>query len=75
MSEYPNQEVGQQMQMFSVTGLSPCPWCKGVKLSRVTHVADDGTKTPISLMCDSCGATGPVAGTHEEMAELWDARA
>lgn len=64
-----------QMEMLSITGRRPCLWCKSVKLSRITHVAPDGTKTPISLIGDDCGATGPVAATHEEMAALWDSRA
>ncbi|WP_147282645.1 hypothetical protein [Pseudomonas jessenii] len=74
MSELIPQKAAQQMQMFSVTGRRPCPWCRGVKLSQITHVADDGTQTPISLICDTCGASGPTAGTHEQMAALWDTR-
>lgn len=74
MSELIPPSVAQQMQMFSVTGRLPCPWCKGVNLSQVTHRADDGTLTPISLICENCGASGPTAATHEHMSALWDAR-
>ena len=75
MSESKPHEAAPQLQMFSISGRIPCPWCKGVKLSRITRQDDDGTLTPISLMCDTCGATGPTASTHEHMAALWDARA
>ena len=63
-----------QAEMFSATGLIPCPFCGSVELSRVQYRFESGEITPLMFQCEGCAATGPVAETEEELRSKWDAR-
>ena len=54
----------------------PCPFCRQgvltfVKSTIATNSKFDGTH--IQLRCDYCGASGPVAGSHDKAVEKWNA--
>lgn len=65
----------QQLALLSVSGLLPCPFCGMAKLARVTRTPPEGEPEPICIQCETCGATGPTATTHEHLRVLWDIRA
>lgn len=67
--------IPEQLAMFSLTGLLPCPFCGHTKLSRVSRKQPRGEVVPLCIQCEACGATGPVAETHEQLSALWDVRA
>ncbi len=64
-----------QLSMFSLTGLMPCPFCGQTKLSRISRKQPAGEVVPLCIQCEACGATGPVAATHDQLSSLWDVRA
>ena len=65
----------EQLAMFSLTGLPPCPFCAHTKLSRVSRKQPDGEIMPLCIQCETCGATGPIAATHDQLTALWAVRA
>lgn len=67
--------IPQQLALLSLTGLLPCPFCGMTKLSRVSHQKPDEAPAPICIQCEICGATGPIAASHEQLSALWDVRA
>lgn len=67
--------MNEQLVLLSLTGLLPCPFCGQAELSRFSRKEENETPTPICIQCDSCGATGPVAATHDQLSALWDVRA
>lgn len=66
-----------QPKTLSVTGLLPCPFCGSTDLSHYHKAPTAETpKTPICIMCEACGATGPCHGeTKDQQRAQWQARA
>lgn len=75
MTQASDNPILDQLGMFSLTGLLPCPFCGQTKLSRVSRKQPDGDVMPLCIQCETCGATGPVAATHDQLSALWDVRA
>lgn len=67
--------IADQLEMFSVTGLLPCPFCRSVDLSSVSILLDDGTRKTILIECNACGATGPISESMDQLRALWNVRA
>lgn len=63
-----------QQELFSATGLTPCPFCKTTSLSLVTIQPEGMERIPLTIQCDSCGATGPNGVSEDQIRALWDAR-
>lgn len=65
----------EQLQMLSVTGLLPCPFCRSVKLAHVAKRATEETPEQfLFIQCDGCGATGPNGESKDQQRALWDVR-
>lgn len=67
--------IPQQLALLSLTGLMPCPFCGMVTLSSVSYQPPDATPKPLCIQCETCGATGPIAASHDQLRALWDVRA
>lgn len=67
--------LSEQLAMFSLTGLPPCPFCAHTKLTRVSRLLPDGEMVPLLIQCETCGATGPIAASHDQLSALWAVRA
>lgn len=64
-----------QLQMLSVTGLLPCPFCRSVQLSHISiRATEDQPKRPLCVQCDTCGASGPMAASEDQQRALWGVR-
>lgn len=70
-----NSPAAAQLAMFSLTGLLACPFCAHTTLTRVSRTQPDGVMMPLCIQCETCGATGPIAATHDQLSALWDVRA
>lgn len=67
--------ITEQLAMLSLTGLLPCPFCGMTKLSRVSRPQPDGEMMPLCIQCETCGATGPISASHDQLSALWGVRA
>lgn len=64
-----------QLQMLSVSGLLPCPFCGSVKLAHVaTRATEEAPEQFLFIQCDGCGATGPTTESREQQRALWGVR-
>lgn len=64
-----------QLQMLSVTGLLPCPFCRSVDLASISMPAtEDLPARPLCITCNACGASGPIAASEDQLRALWGVR-
>lgn len=70
-----NSPIAEQLSLLSLTGLPPCPFCGMAKLSRVSRKEPGGEIMPLCIQCETCGASGPIAASHDQLTALWCVRA
>lgn len=54
--------------------IKACPFCNGDKHHVGYNVHQFTSRTWHYVVCDNCGAEGPIAGTRFEAIELWNTR-
>ncbi|MEH6564609.1 MAG: Lar family restriction alleviation protein [Halopseudomonas sp.] len=66
----------EQLEMLSVTGLLPCPFCGSTELEHVIKKeTEEQPEKFLFIQCCNCGATGPHLGSKDQHRALWDVRA